>query len=405
MVSSIEGPLYPDIYRPSNRGSSNRSGSSIKGHRTRGSLIQFCSEYARHGECKFYDRDGRCEFAHELPNRNVIYTHFPDQLTYPPPWYCRKRMAKEACACSPPSEPRINTELEGVASSAVDCRSKSDRPSVSMPHVIPDESISDETLTRAGLDTPKSPPPESPQVKTLEQAWLEKQDEWLPKLLWTAELRINGDTDQLKSAQDWHTEVLMKLSKVAELTPGDPASAHQYLREASQHHAVPRDEEPNVAGISVHKLLEVLKRARRLAATAASSKPSTIASDLGQKRTARTRRAIGSPTCKGLQCIDVDDDEPPMLPPQGFKRELSGGSQESIVVTGAGPHKRLRADPQPGPQPEPQLEVQLEPPTTTSDRTRIELEEAIGAAGLAAARFDMLEKKDRVQRLKLQLSS
>ena len=94
-----------------------------------------------------------------------------------------------------------------------------------------------------------------------------------------------------------------------------------------------------------------------------------------------------------------------MLPPQGFKRELSGGSQESIVVTGAGPHKRLRADPQPGPQPEPQLEVQLEPPTTTSDRTRIELEEAIGAAGLAAARFDMLEKKDRVQRLKLQLSS
>ncbi|KAI6904433.1 hypothetical protein KC318_g6976 [Hortaea werneckii] len=355
-----------------------------------------------------------------------------------------------------------------------------------MPRTIPDGSISDEAPTRTGLDTPTSPPPESPRgphgnnqntavvgnfpdavvesspvgssigtevandtpdpphsrqlrkkkpkatsvsrkrasdagdlfkqmsetvqkrrlaaVKKLEQAWSKKQDEWLPKLLWAAELRVDGDSDQLKPARDWHTGVLVKLSEVSELTSRDLVSAHNYLQEAGQHHGLSWDEEPNAAGITVHKLLELLERAHRLAVRAQSSELSTTPNP-EQERTARTRRGIGSLACKGLECSDVDDEEPPMLPRQAFKRELSEGSQGSIVVTGTGPNKRLRADSQPGPQPEVQPEAQREPPTNAVDRTRLELEEAIGAAELAAARFDMLEKKDRVQRLKLQLRS
>ncbi|KAI7190502.1 hypothetical protein KC343_g5434 [Hortaea werneckii] len=263
-------------------------------------------------------------------------------------------------------------------------------------------------------------------VRTLEQAWSEKQDEWLPKRLWAAELRVNGDPNQLKPARDWHTAVLVKLSEVAELTFGEPAPAHQYLREASQHDAISWDEEPNATAITAHRLLEVLKRAHRLAARRTSSEPLTIAPDLGQERTTRPRRTMGSLACKDLECSDVDDEEPPMLPRQGIKRELSEGSQESIVVTGAGPSKRLRTDLQPlepvgGPQPEVQPEIQpeIQPevqpevqpeaqperPTNVLDRSRLELEEAIEAAELAAAKFDMLEKKDRVQRLRLQLSS
>ncbi|KAI7482417.1 hypothetical protein KC351_g5749 [Hortaea werneckii] len=259
-------------------------------------------------------------------------------------------------------------------------------------------------------------------VKTLEQAWPGKQDEWLPKRLWAEGLRVNGDHNQLKPARDWHTAVLVKLSEVAELTSNDLASAHDYLQEAGRHYGLSWDDEPNAAAITAHKLLELLKRAHCLVARQTSSESSTIAPDLGQERTARPRRTMGSPGCKGLECSDVDDEEPPMLPRQGFKRELGEGSQESIVVTGAGPNnKRLRTDLQPGPQPEAQPEVQpevqpeiqpeiqpgagLEPPTNTLDPSRLELEEAIEAAELAAAKFDMLEKKDRVQRLRLQFSS
>ena len=296
-------------------------------------------------------------------------------------------------------------------------------------------------------------------VRTLEQAWSEKQEDWLPKLLWAVEIRVDGDPDQLKGARDWHSGVLSKLGKMAELTPGDPASAHQYLREASQHHAISWDEEPTAVGISVHKLLEVLRRAHRLQVVArrTSSENSTIAPDLGQERPARPRRSIGSLAFKGLECSDVDDEEPPMLPRQGIKRELSEGGHESIIVTGAGPNKRVRADPQPSPQPDPQPEAQregyskaqpgvqpagepavqpgaqpgaplgtqlgtqpagepgtqpagepeAEPERLTNGiyRFRLGLEEAERAAKLAAAKFDMLEKEYQFQRLKLQLSS
>ncbi|KAI6868947.1 hypothetical protein KC343_g5558 [Hortaea werneckii] len=246
-------------------------------------------------------------------------------------------------------------------------------------------------------------------VKTLEQAWSEKQDEWLPRPLWAAELCVNGDPDQLKPPRDWDTRVLVKLSKVAELTPRDLASAQSYLQEAGRHHGFSWDDEPTAAGITMHKLREVLKSAHRLAACAPSSGSLPVAQGLGGEGTARPPRAIGSSTCKGPECSDVDDEEPPMLLRQGIKRELSEGSQESIVVTGTGPNKRLRTDPQPRPQPEPQPRAQpgaqLEPPANASDRFRLELEEATEAAELAAARFDMLEKNRRVQRLRLQLSS
>ncbi|KAI7232315.1 hypothetical protein KC330_g5970 [Hortaea werneckii] len=253
-------------------------------------------------------------------------------------------------------------------------------------------------------------------VRNLEQAWSEGQDEWLPKLLWAVEICVDGNPDQLKSARDWHTGILVKLSKVAELTYGDPMSAHQYLREASQHHAMSWDEGPTAAGISVHRLWEILKRAHRLAVRAQSSESSTSPCP-EQECTVCTRRTIGSLRRKGLECSDVDDEEPPMLPQQGLKREASIERAESIVVTGTGPSKRLRADSQPGSQPEVQLEVQPEvqpevqlevqpgAPPSVLNRSHVEIEEAMRAAQLAAARFDMLEKEDRVRRLKQQLSS
>lgn len=401
-------------------------------------------------------------------------------------------MAKKAHACSSPSEPRIFAELEGVSSSAIDCVSRSCRPSTSgtKPSAVPEGRINGEPSANPGSDTPTLPPPISPQgpqcdiqnlavvgslpdvevesppvessisskvandtpdpaplrqlrkrkpkaasvyckraadpgdpfeqmsekvqkkrlnaVRNLEQAWSEKQDEWLPKLLWAVEICVDGDPDQLKTARDWHTGVLVKLSEVSELTSRDLVSAHNYLQEAGQHHGLSWDEEPNAAGITVHKLLELLERAHRLAVRAQSSELSTTPNP-EQERTARTRRGIGSLACKGLECSDVDDEEPPMLPRQAFKRELSEGSQGSIVVTGTGPNKRLRADSQPRPQPEVQPEVQLEvqpgAPPSVLNRSHVEIEEAIRAAQLAAARFDMLEKEDRVRRLKQQLSS
>lgn len=269
-------------------------------------------------------------------------------------------------------------------------------------------------------------------VRNLEQAWSKKQDKWLPKLLWAVEICADEDPDQLKSARDWHTGILVKLSKVAELTSGDPATAHQYLREASQQHGMSWDEEPTSAGISVHRLWGILKRAHRLAVRAQSSESSTTPCP-EQERTVCTRRTIGSLRREGLECSDVDDEEPPMLPQQGLKREANEESPESIVVTGTGPNKRLRADFQPGPQPEVQSEVQTEAqpetqpetqpeaqpeaqpevqpevqpgaPPNVLNRSHVEIEEAIRAAQLAAARFDMLEKEDRVQRLKQQLRS
>ncbi|GAB1728449.1 hypothetical protein NU195Hw_g2359t1 [Hortaea werneckii] len=406
MVSSVEVASYPDVYRPSERRSSDRSGSSAKGHRRRGSLTRFCWEYARLGVCKFYSRHGRCEFAHELPDRKYFQKHFPDHLTYPPQWYCREQIAEKAHACSSPSEPRRFAELESASSSAIDCASGPCRPPTSgtKSSAVREARTNGEPSTRPGSDTPTLPPPALPQgpqrniqafpsigslndvelesppvdspidsevandtpepahsrqlrkrkpnttskvfkraadpgdpfeqmsekvqrkrlaaVRTLEQAWSEKQEDWLPKLLWAVEIRVDGDPDQLKGARDWHSGVLSKLGKMAELTPGDPASAHQYLREASQHHAISWDEEPTAVGISVHKLLEVLRRAHRLQVVArrTSSENSTIAPDLGQERPARPRRSIGSLAFKGLECSDVDDEEPPMLPRQGIKR-------------------------------------------------------------------------------------
>ncbi|KAI6790222.1 hypothetical protein KC363_g5393 [Hortaea werneckii] len=280
-------------------------------------------------------------------------------------------------------------------------------------------------------------------VRTLEQAWSEKQDDWLPKLLWALEMRVDGDPDQLEGARDWHTGVLTNLSKVAELNPGDPASAHQYLREASQHFGISWDDGPTAADISVARLWVILKRARRLAVRARSAESSTTAVDLGQGRPFRTRGALGNLRCRGLKCSDVDNGEPPMLSDvEGEPREES---QESIVPAATRANKRLRTNPQPEiqlevqpevqpevqlevqpavlpavqpevqleiqpeiqpeAQPEAQLGAQLEPPTNALDRSRLELEEAKRAAELAFARFDMLEKKDRVQRLELQLSS
>ncbi|KAI6964844.1 hypothetical protein KC336_g13397 [Hortaea werneckii] len=505
MVSSGDVASYPDVYRPSKRRSSDRSGSSAKGHRRRGSLTRFCWEYARLGVCKFYSRHGRCEFAHELPDRNYFQKHFPDHLTYPPQWYCREQIAKKAHACSSPSEPRRFAELESASSSGIDCASGPCHPPTSgpKPGAVREGRINGEASTRLGSDTPTLPPPRSPQgpqgniqnlasggslndvelesppvdspissevandtpdpapsrqlrkrkpkttsvfckraadpgdpfgqmskrvqrkrlsaVRTLEQAWSEKQDEWLPKLLWAVEIRVDGDPDQLKSALDWHTGLLVKLGEMAELTSGDPASAHLYLREASQHHAISWDEEPTAVGISVHRLWEILKRALRLAVREQASKSSATSPHPEQERTVRTRRTIGYLRCDGLECSDVDNEEPPMPPQQGLKREPSEESPESIVVTGTRPNKRLRADSQPGAQPEVQPEIQpeIQPevqpevqpeaqpelPTNALDRYRLELEEAKRAAELAFARFDMLEKKDRVQRLELQLSS